>query len=695
MTGPVVVTVGGVGSNSLVFWVMHVGCSGLPGIVYQQNWSKGIAPNAMKSNGDYYQSTQWPGGTDPVDPVYPEIASSETVTVATGAGPNGENVLDVNPAQPDYVLSGLVVGGFGSIVDPAGGPSWWDATQGCVSVSYKWTTAAWNQATYNPLLAIGRSLYTSDLGFELDANILDSGNGDFVLGYQTGTDPSVAFGDWNTIEAYHFTRTATENQWQNFEVRWKAGTINGATVAPDGWLRVYWNGTLIYNVTEVALLPSTQFNAPGGLANQLRTIWLGYYGIFGPSTNLLLTNTATGPELTSIAPASGRVASAVTLNGTGFGSAQGSGSVTFNGVAAQPITWSDTQITTTVPSGATSGPVVVTANNGIVSNPLTFTVTTPTDPGGTLTYYHTDAIGSVRMITDPNGNVVPPRYDYLPFGQDWTTVSSGDPNKLFFAGKERDRETGATGAGWSPLDYFGARYYQSQFGRFARPDDTHFMDLSIPQSMNLYAYTTNNPSRYIDPNGHEQAPLVPLAGDDAWQDLMAWQLRDMFNHAFEISPVTDGPSAKNGGRNCTIPPATASQYAAATAQVATMTAEFFSGLGPRNMTFGPDSATSRVMAQSGPVHDVLNSYYMTGRTSGLYTFGLPGLESAGANPVAQFAGSFRWSITQLDGGINLSLTNTTSFRSLTYDAGPQWQRGSLPTPMGNIHQTYNITATCH
>lgn len=94
-----------------------------------------------------------------------------------------------------------------------------------------------------------------------------------------------------------------------------------------------------------------------------------------------------------------------------------------------------------------------------------------------------------------------------------------------------------------------------------------------------------------------------------------------------------------------------------------MTSEFFSGLGPGNLTFGPNSATSLVMGQSGPVQDVLNSYYMTGRTSGLYTFGAAGYVSAGFNSVAQFVGSFRWSMS---GGV-LSLTNTTSFRSLTYD----------------------------
>jgi hypothetical protein len=126
-----------------------------------------------------------------------------------------------------------------------------------------------------------------------------------------------------------------------------------------------------------------------------------------------------------------------------------------------------------------------------------------------------------------------------------------------------------------------------------------------------------------------------------------------------------------------------------------MTAEFFSGVGPGNPTFAPNSATSQVMAQSAGVQDVLNSYYMTGQTHGLYTFGGSGYVLAGLNPVAQFVGSFRWNITPVNGGIILSRTNTTSFKSLTYDTGPQWQRGSIPTPMGNTHQTYNIAAPCH
>jgi hypothetical protein len=151
-----------------------------------------------------------------------------------------------------------------------------------------------------------------------------------------------------------------------------------------------------------------------------------------------------------------------------------------------------------------------------------------------------------------------------------------------------------------------------------------------------------------------------------------------------------GGSAPNNGRNCSAGSASAGQYAAASAQVAAMTAQFFSGLGNANPTFGPGTATSQVMGQSAGVQDVLNQYYMLGRTNGLYSFGAVGYAQAGANPVAQFVGSFRWSIS---GGV-LSLTNTTSFKSLTYDAGPQWQRSSF-APMGNTHQTYQIGVTCH
>ncbi len=34
-------------------------------------------------------------------------------------------------------------------------------------------------------------------------------------------------------------------------------------------------------------------------------------------------------------------------------------------------------------------------------------------------------------------------------------------------------------------------------------------------------------------------------------------------------------------------------------------------------------------------------------------------------------------------------------KSVGHPPGPQWQRGSFPTPGGNTHQTYQICVTCH
>ena len=108
-----------------------------------------------------------------------------------------------------------------------------------------------------------------------------------------------------------------------------------------------------------------------------------------------------------------------------------------------------------------------------------------------VTYYHTDAIGSVRMITDASGQVLE-RHDYLPFGQEWTTASS---EHRLFVSKERDQETG--------LDYSGARYYSARSGRFTSPDPIAANEVRLvnPQRWNRYSYAANNPLTFGDPDG--------------------------------------------------------------------------------------------------------------------------------------------------------------------------------------------------
>ena len=70
----------------------------------------------------------------------------------------------------------------------------------------------------------------------------------------------------------------------------------------------------------------------------------------------------------------------------------------------------------------------------------------------------------------------------------------------WFTGKERDSESGN--------DYFGARYYGSNMGRFMSPDwsakiePVPYSKLENPQTLNLYAYVGNNPLSRTDPTGH-------------------------------------------------------------------------------------------------------------------------------------------------------------------------------------------------
>lgn len=78
------------------------------------------------------------------------------------------------------------------------------------------------------------------------------------------------------------------------------------------------------------------------------------------------------PNITAVSPTSGIAGASVTITGTKFGATQGRGGVTFNGTSATISSWSATAIGAIVPYGATSGKVVVTADDGLSSNGVSF-----------------------------------------------------------------------------------------------------------------------------------------------------------------------------------------------------------------------------------------------------------------------------------------------------------------------------------
>ena len=86
-----------------------------------------------------------------------------------------------------------------------------------------------------------------------------------------------------------------------------------------------------------------------------------------------LVNTLTGPVITSFSPTSGGVGASVVITGKNLNIA---GSVTFNGQSAPFTINSPTQITATVPSGATTGKIVVSnaqVTNGVSGDTFTST----------------------------------------------------------------------------------------------------------------------------------------------------------------------------------------------------------------------------------------------------------------------------------------------------------------------------------
>lgn len=87
------------------------------------------------------------------------------------------------------------------------------------------------------------------------------------------------------------------------------------------------------------------------------------------------------PSISSFSPTSGAVGTSVTISGANF---TGATAVKFNGTSASYTVNSASQITATVPSGATSGPISVTTPSGSATSSSSFTVTTG-GGGGTTT----------------------------------------------------------------------------------------------------------------------------------------------------------------------------------------------------------------------------------------------------------------------------------------------------------------------
>jgi YD repeat-containing protein len=181
---------------------------------------------------------------------------------------------------------------------------------------------------------------------------------------------------------------------------WMRKSTTGGTIFPRAKLRLNSaTGLLLGTATGATALSSTltkytfttttAANVTMSAADRFY-VWVGVNLTAAPTTNttaeldiegtlngnydsLVTVPLGVSPKINSISPAVGPAGTSVTVSGANFGGTQGASTITFNGVAASATSWSANTIVAPVPSGATTGPVVVTVN-GALSNSQTFTV---------------------------------------------------------------------------------------------------------------------------------------------------------------------------------------------------------------------------------------------------------------------------------------------------------------------------------
>ena len=107
-------------------------------------------------------------------------------------------------------------------------------------------------------------------------------------------------------------------------------------------------------------------------------------------------------------------------------------------------------------------------------------------------YYHGDHIGSTRALSGADTG----SFIYDPFGNVLTQSGSAANHSHRFTGKPFH------GTG---LSYFGARFYDSELGRFISVDPAR-------DGGNWYVYVANNPLRYIDTDGLRAREFAEFLG---------------------------------------------------------------------------------------------------------------------------------------------------------------------------------------
>ncbi|HSD17233.1 MAG TPA: RHS repeat-associated core domain-containing protein [Thermomonas sp.] len=108
----------------------------------------------------------------------------------------------------------------------------------------------------------------------------------------------------------------------------------------------------------------------------------------------------------------------------------------------------------------------------------------------TLSYLHTDALGSPIAKTNSSGTVIETS-EYEPYGD---LLNRANDDRMGYTGHVMDAASGLT--------YMQQRYYDPQIGRFLSVDPVA-ADSATGNNFHRYGYANNSPYRFTDPDGRQ------------------------------------------------------------------------------------------------------------------------------------------------------------------------------------------------
>lgn len=315
--------------------------------------------NSAATFSQEYKTGVWSNG-------YAAVYHMGNGTVVSGSDSLGHNSGTVNNVSP---ASG-VIGGGGSF-----GGSSSISTVPASSVSGSFTIEEWAK----PNTTSGRlGLYGSRTPFDgsFDAKLYSGGIyediGSGSSWFATSANVSFPY----SINMWHFfAHTATTNIFQIYDdgIQIGTGTFSGTPLLLDS------NHDLLIGQTGISgegFLGSIDEARVSTVVRSADWIATEYNNQNSPGTFLGISGespTVVSPQITNVSPLAVSPGTSMTINGTGFGATQQSGTVVLNNTIGAVVTWSNSQIVVTVPTGTSPGTLYV-QQNGVNSNAVQFTI---------------------------------------------------------------------------------------------------------------------------------------------------------------------------------------------------------------------------------------------------------------------------------------------------------------------------------